>query len=122
MKIFVNNLHKLIIVLLFLVTACSPNAVYISQLSDMAKDMTFSQVDNLLNKTPKNELSGVKLGTNDEYVVRLYELMSGSYESDFLFTFRNGKLYYWGYIHEYARSNNKLLNEIGRKALEAFGS
>jgi hypothetical protein len=49
--------------------------------------------------------------------VHSYILSSGDYRSNYFLAYRDGRLIYWGYPHEFARSKDPLLNEIGRKAV-----
>jgi hypothetical protein len=46
-----------------------------------------------------------------------YVLKSGQYESNYFLAYRNRELIFWGYPHEFARSKDPLLNEIGREAV-----
>jgi len=50
----------------------------------------------------------------DNILVHVYELTSGTYDSNYFYMFINNELHFWGYPHEFARSNNTLINDIGK--------
>lgn len=49
--------------------------------------------------------------------VHSYIISSGDYHSTYFLAFEKNSLLYWGYPHEFARSTDPHLNEIGRRAV-----
>ncbi|MCF7920881.1 MAG: hypothetical protein K9N06_13300 [Candidatus Cloacimonetes bacterium] len=58
------------------------------------------------------------VSTQDKIEVYIFRISSGDYRSNYLIAFKNDALLYWGYPHEFARSKDALLNEIGEKAVK----
>ena len=69
------------------------------------------------NKDISNYVFFLDLSEGDEIAeVHSYTLSTGDYTSNYFLAYQNNLLIYWGYPHEFARSKDPLLNEIGRKA------
>jgi hypothetical protein len=59
------------------------------------------------------------LETDDNLIVQVYELGSvGVPSSTYFLAYQNGSLVFWGYPHEFARSSNRIIREIGKGALD----
>ncbi|MBW1743367.1 MAG: hypothetical protein JRJ47_08040 [Deltaproteobacteria bacterium] len=54
---------------------------------------------------------------SDSIEIQSYILSSGDYRSDYFLAFKDNKLIYWGYPHEFARVDDPYINEIGEKGV-----
>jgi hypothetical protein len=52
-----------------------------------------------------------------EIEVHSHILHSSDYYSDFFLAFKDNRLIYWGYPHEFARAQDPYINKIGEKAV-----
>ena len=88
----------------------------LSHVGRLRKGMTVQESQQVTNISPKYIFS-LDLSDGDEITeVHSYILSSGDYTSNYFLAYQNNLLIYWGYPHEFARSKDPLLNEIGRKA------
>ena len=97
----------------------------LSHVGRLRKGMSIQESQQITNISPKH-IFLLDLSEGDEVAeVHSYILSSGDYHSKYFLAYQNNLLIYWGYPHEFARSKDPLLNEIGRKAvsrLEALES
>lgn len=85
------------------------------------KGMSVSKTLDISPKSPKNEFT-ILLHSDPtaKLLIHVYILSVGDYKSDYFLAFRNDRLVYWGYPHEFARSSDPYLNEIGKVAVEEY--
>ncbi len=83
--------------------------------------MSVSKTLDISPKSPKNEFT-ILLHSDPtaKLLIHVYILSVGDYKSDYFLAFRNDRLVYWGYPHEFARSSDPYLNEIGKVAVEEY--
>lgn len=105
-----------IIALILLSYACSNNLT-LHRIAPLHKQLTEEEVTALVETEPTDEFTIHINADSSEYKVRSYILSIGSYDSQFLLCFKNNKLFFWGYPHEFARANSPILNEIGEKSV-----
>jgi hypothetical protein len=89
----------------------------ITDVGKLRKGMRMDEVKSILPLASKYNFP---VGTTDSEIiikVSVYIVSSGSYSSNYLLAFRDDQLFYWGYPHEFARSTDTLINEIGQKAV-----
>jgi len=111
-----NKYTKFLTVLLTGLMSCAP-VLTIRNVNSLDKNMTCEQV---IQNLPVNTIDE-KVITLDhvEYFLWTYDLSSGESTNRFLLVFKEGKLFFWGYPHEFARSSNPEINTIGKKYLKA---
>jgi len=60
--------------------------------------------------------------TGDKMIVQSYVFSAGGEPgSTYFLAYRNGSLLFWGYPHEFARSSDPFIREIGSDALSRYG-
>jgi len=79
--------------------------------------MTIEESQRVTTVSPKRTFPLGTIEGNGTIEVHLYILHHGDYETNYFLAYRNGRLIYWGYPHEFERSKDPLLNEIGQKAV-----
>lgn len=83
--------------------------------------MSVAKTLDISPKSPINEFN-ILLPSEPtaKMLIHVYILSVGDYKSDYFLAFRNDRLVYWGYPHEFARSSDPYLNEIGKVAVEEY--
>jgi len=66
-----------------------------------------------VQKDPIDVLDLGPIKAASSVVVHWYRLQASGVESDYLLAFADGSLLFWGYPHEFARSADALVVEIG---------
>lgn len=85
----------------------------------LEKGMQQSEAAGILRSEPRTSLS-IRVD-RQRVTTDVYRLSSGQYYSDYFLSYdAAGKLVFWGYPHEFARSKSSFVNNIGRKSLEAL--
>ncbi|UCE73013.1 MAG: tetratricopeptide repeat protein, partial [Methanomassiliicoccales archaeon] len=84
----------------------------------LRQGMTVQESQMVTNISPKYTFSLDTIEGDGPIEVHSYILTSGDYRSNYFLVYRDGQLMYWGYPHEFARSKDPLLKEIGRKAVK----
>jgi hypothetical protein len=79
--------------------------------------MTTTEANAALPLPPRSTFAVEMNDSSIKVQVCTYRLSSGDYSSDYFLAFRDEKLVYWGYPHEFARSTDPTINEIGEKAV-----
>ena len=105
------------ILLVILVSMASCVTVTISDVGKLRKGMTMEEANATLPLPPRSTFAVEMNDRNVKVQVCTYRLSSGDYSSDYFLAFRDEKLIYWGYPHEFARSTDPIINEIGEKAV-----
>jgi|JI9StandDraft_1071089.scaffolds.fasta_scaffold207278_2 hypothetical protein len=54
------------------------------------------------------------------YEFRGQEYKSGFCNGDYFFVFKNNQLFHWGHPHEFARSYDSYINELGKAAVAEY--
>jgi hypothetical protein len=109
------------IILGIVCTACvACVGITIGDVGRLRIDMTAQESQAELGRPPEHVFYVEVSGTAKRFEVHTYVLSSGSYDSDYLLAFEDNRLLYWGYPHEFARSADPILNEIGQKAVAAL--
>ncbi len=101
-----------ILAIILCLTSCTPT---ITQMGYLEKDVSPEYVVSALDKKPKYAFLWKDTpGINE--LVYVYAISAGSSNiNNYYLYFINDKLDYWGYPHEFARSDDPLLNAIGQK-------
>jgi hypothetical protein len=107
---------------LFMLLACalaltSCATVTLTDVGNLRIGMTVEEVKSTLPIPPKYDFPVEMADKTMQIQVLVYLLHSGDYASNYLLAFKNDQLFYWGYPHEFARSKESLINEIGEKAV-----
>ncbi len=84
------------------------------------KDLKLDETYNFYHQPNKRLQFSLPSDTSKKIDVLVYKLPVSEDDNTYLATFSNNKIIFWGYPHEFARSNNQLFNEIGRKAVEEY--
>ena len=105
-----------VIIIVFVFSACAK--LTLTHVSNLRKGMTIQESQTSLNRSYQREFILNNISSTDKIIVRLYILSSGDYESNYFLAFVNDKLIFWGYPHEFARSQDELINKIGSEAVK----
>lgn len=106
--------NYLLILSVVLIIACVPTLT-LSDVSNLRKGMNPVKAEQLSTIAPEQMFNFKNPHTDEENIlVQVYEITSGTYDSNYFYMFINNELYFWGYPHEYARSSDTLINEIGK--------
>tara|TARA_B100000315_G_C14283374_1_gene454046 strand:+ start:126 stop:536 length:411 start_codon:yes stop_codon:yes gene_type:complete len=89
----------------------------LTHIANLRMEMTVEETLDITSISPTYQFILDDINTPDEIEVHSYILSSGDYKSNYFLVFRNKKLFYWGYPHEFARKQDPFLNEIGKKAI-----
>lgn len=109
-----NICYFIRIICIFLLSACGP-VLTLSDVSNLRKGMSPTEAKELSVIEPKHIFNFEHPETGeDNILIYVYELTSGTHSSNYLYMFVNNELYFWGYPHEFSRSNNSLINEINK--------
>lgn len=90
--------------------------VTLTDVGNLRKGMSVEEAKANLPLPPKSEFP-VQANDGSAVWVCTYTLSSGDYRSNYFLAFRNSTLVLWGYPHEFARSADPLINDIGEKAV-----
>jgi hypothetical protein len=104
-----------LVMLLSVLSMVSCVTVTLTDVGSLRKGMTMEEAKASLPLPPKNEFP-VETGDTIQTQICTYVISSGNYSSNYFLAFRDNKLFFWGYPHEFARSADPLINEIGEKA------
>lgn len=105
----------LILVSILFLISCAQ--ITLRQVGKLRKGMTVEESQKVTTVPPKYTFPLGMIKGEGAIEVHSYILTSGNYRTNYFLAYRNGRLIYWGYPHEFARSKDPLLNEIGRKAV-----
>ncbi len=108
--------RKYAIILISSLIIISCVTMTLTDVGKLQKGMSIEEAKRSLPLKPKNEFSLENMGYNIR--ICTYILSSGDYGSNYFLAFQDGKLLFWGYPHEFARSNDSLINEIGKKSID----
>jgi hypothetical protein len=107
-----------VLVVVILLGSCATLVPPIStgELAVLRRGMSARDVTVALNeKAPRYSFS---MSINGEpYRVDSYVLNVGGYRSDYFLAYESGMLMFWGYPHEFARSKNETINQLGKKGV-----
>ncbi len=107
------NKLNFVFIICFTIILTSCFRVEISDLSPLYKGMDYRQVTNYLGSDYEYEWSNVDLKSDkSDYTITAYDIYTGDTQNLCIFAFRDNKLIYWGWPHEFARSKNPVYNEI----------
>jgi hypothetical protein len=105
-----------LLILAFL--SCAPNIIGIKDLAKLQMGMNPKDSPRVMGREPRSIFKWLLRETGDSILVQSYLLMSyGDYASTYFLAYRNELLIFWGYPHEFARSSDPRIREIGREAL-----
>ncbi len=99
-------------------TSCAATSITITAVGQLKKEMREEEAKSVLKVKPKYAFPVALTGNDANIQVSVYVLSSGDYGSYYLLAFRDDKLFYWGYPHEFARSTNAVINETGEKSVQ----
>ena len=109
------SLCGLLILALF---SCAPNIIRITDLAKLQMGMNPKDAPRVMGREPRSVFKWSLRETGDSILVHSYVLMGyGDYGSPYFLAYRNESLIFWGYPHEFARSSDPHIREIGREAL-----
>jgi|JI10StandDraft_1071094.scaffolds.fasta_scaffold306552_3 hypothetical protein len=99
---------------------CSCSHFTPATLDRYKKGMSIEKVTELSPVLPETEFEITFSNPTVKVKVLVFELALGSYNSVYFLAFKDDKLLYWGYPHEFARVSDPFLNQIGRVAVEEY--
>ena len=103
--------------LLLVLLSCAPRIIHMSHLAKLRMDMNPNEPAKVMGVSPRRILQWSVMETGDSIIVQSYVLSSGEWGSIYFLAYRNGSLIFWGYPHEFARSSDPFIREIGKEAL-----
>jgi len=104
-------------VLLLGLLSCFPK-IYLRDLSNLRTGMSPDEPPRLMNVLPREVFEWSLAQSEDRIIVQSYVFSAGGEPgSTYFLAYRNGSLIFWGYPHEFARSSDRIIREIGRGAL-----
>jgi hypothetical protein len=103
--------------LLVVTCASTVGRMTLSDAANLRKGMSAEESKAALPEPPKFEFALEPIGDESSILVHAYNVVSGDYSSEYILAFTDGKLLYWGYPHEFARSRDSLVNAIGEQAV-----
>ncbi len=103
-----------------LVFLMSCSGVSFEQMGRITKGMTPLQAAQKIGSSPLKTFELIEPIDGKKITVQAYRVSYGDYRSDFYLTYMDDQLYYWGCPHEYNRSENAVLNQIGEKACKMY--
>ena len=109
------RLAILILVSISFLISCAQ--ITLTQVGKLRMGMTIEESQKVTTVSPKYTIPLGTIEGNGTIEVHSYILTSGNYKSNYFLAYRSARLIYWGYPHEFARSKDPLLNEIGQKAV-----
>lgn len=109
--------YPFIALLLLALVSCMPKTIHLPQLAQLRIGMTPGEPPRVMDMPPRRVFQWSLTGTADSIIVQSYLLSHGDYGSTYFFAYKNGSLIFWGYPHEFGRSSDPLIREIGKGAL-----
>ena len=100
-----------LVALCVLLASCA--TLTLDKVSALRKNMTRQEARATLGIEPK---AAIDLG--DSVTVDVYDLSNGGYNAPYYVSYKEGKVLYWGYPHEYAREKDPLLNRVAKETTE----
>ena len=112
--IIAYGLSALLVVFLL---SCTPE-IHVSYLAKLRIGMGPDQPPRVMGVNPTKTIQWSTVEGGDKIVVQVYQMGSiGVPSSTYFLAYRNGELIFWGYPHEFARSSEIIIREIGKGAL-----
>jgi len=112
---------SLTVTIVLLLNSCV-HTLTLSNIAQLRNGMTSEQTRLTVKTPPKHQFILHDVNPPDIIEVQTYILINGIYFSCYFLAFQNNKLIYWGYPHEFARIENPLINDIGRKAVRKLNN
>ena len=109
--------YPFIALLLLALISCMPKTIHLSQLAKLRIGMSPDQPPRIMDIPPRGAFHWSLTGTGESITVQSYLLSHGDHSSTYFLAYENGSLIFWGYPHEFARSPDPLIREIGQEAL-----
>ncbi len=108
--------YGFISLLLLVLVSCVPS-IQLHDVATLRMGMGPDESVAAMGTPPRHVFEWSLPETGDPIVVQSYLLRSGGYDSTYLLAYRNESLIFWGYPHEFARSSDPILNQIGKEAV-----
>jgi hypothetical protein len=100
--------------------SCFPQ-IHLRDLSKLRTGMSPDEPPRVMGVNPREVLEWSLAETGDKIIVQGYIFRAGGAPSaTYFFAYKNGSLIFWGYPHEFARSSDRLIGEIGKGALSRY--
>jgi len=104
-------------VLLLALFSCFPK-INLRDLSKLRMGMSPDEPPTLMGVHPKEVIEWSLKETGDKIIVQNYIFsFGGAPPATYFLAYKNASLIFWGYPHEFARSSDEIIREIGRGAL-----
>jgi hypothetical protein len=105
---------------LLVLLSCTPK-IGLSDLEGLRMEMSPDEPPIRLGVHPREVLEWPLEETGDTIIVQGYIFSSGGAPTAIYFlAYKNASLIFWGYPHEFARSSDPLIREIGKEALSRY--
>jgi hypothetical protein len=102
----------IVVIVLQSLIGCVPKTSLVrSDLVYFRKGLTPSEVAAIATTAPK---CVVEVDRDNSAIVEVFPMSSSSYYGDYYVLYVDGKLDYWGYPHEFLRSEDSRLNKAGK--------
>ena len=100
--------------------SCFPQ-IHLRDLSKLRTGMSPEEPPRLMGVLPREVFEWSLAESKDRIIVQSYVLSSGGEPgSTYFLAYKNGSLIFWGYPHEFARSSDPLIREIGKGAISRY--
>ncbi len=86
-------------------------------LKHLTKDMTTEDI--LKDATPAQKFTIASTASpNAKIIFFVFDYPTGRFFGDYFLAFKDNQLLFWGFPHEFARSSDTYINELGKAALK----
>jgi hypothetical protein len=103
------------LLLCILLIGCLPPTVSVRELGELRKGMNETTVVQIMRHQPLYRF--VLEEFNRPVWVDVYRLNTGGAFADYFLAFQDYRLVFWGYPHEFARSQDETINSMGKRAV-----
>jgi len=117
----VKSLYLINAVFLLALLSCIPQ-IDLRDLQKLRVGMSPDEPPKIMGVHPREVFEWSLEETGDAIIVQSYAFSSGGApSSNYFLAYKNGVLIFWGYPHEFARSSDRRIREIGKSALSLYG-
>ncbi|MCF7920880.1 MAG: hypothetical protein K9N06_13295 [Candidatus Cloacimonetes bacterium] len=128
----------LLIVIYLLLAGCAMNLITMDQIQNVTRDMTGEEVRLMLEKPPQYDY--LVNGNDQVYYAEVYQMQTGTktcyspptqtnpvggtytvpITDDYLFLYKDNKLYFWGFFNELSKSEDEEIQGISQDIIDGF--
>ena len=116
MKFITKSNILLLIIILLSISALFSDYIKLKYISKLKKGLSIQETYKLLNGESQKELLYENY-IDDQLEIHSIIIDPDKFQARYFLLFRNSKLEYWGFPHEFARHSDPLYNAIGEYAI-----